>query len=115
MDFHDEYEDFTSTTPRRPRHAAQVPDELAEDILRRLAAMRVRRQCNQHRCTAADPADCTDPNHRRDADLLLSTDAHHPGMLDMLGLDTSYPQYTEAERQTWLRWIGNAPAADQAA
>lgn len=115
MGFHEEHDSLAAPSTRRPRHAAQVPDELAEDILRRLAAMRVRRQCNQHQCTAASPADCADPNHRRDADLLLSTDARHPGMLDMLGLDTAYPEYTEDERKTWLRWIGNTPAPSRAA
>lgn len=113
MDLYDET-DETSTRPRRPRHATRVDDAVARDIQRRMATVLVRRKCNQsdHRCTAPSTGRCTHPNHRRDADLLLSTDERHPGMLDMLGLDTTYAQYTEGERMTLLKWIGQSGPAE---
>lgn len=110
MDLYDIDGDTTTTQPRRPRHATRVDESTARNIQDRMAAMQVRRLCNQadHRCTAPSTGTCTHPNHRRDADLLLSQDADFPGMLDMLGLDAAYPQYTARERRTWLTWIGQA-------
>lgn len=109
-------EDAPGRPARKPHHAARVPDEVGEDIHHRLAAMTVRSKCNRHECTPSEQPDCTHPNHRRDADSLLSTDARFPGMLDMLGLDTAYPAVTDAERRTWLKWIGQSgPAEDRAA
>lgn len=113
----DLYDDESSpATPRRPRHATRVDDATGEAIQQSLAAMTVRRKCNQkdHQCTAPRTGSCEHPNHRRDADLLLSTDQRYPGMLDMLGLDHAYPQCSEKDRATWLKWIGQSgpPIAD---
>jgi hypothetical protein len=111
----DDYEE-TAVVSRRPRHATRVPDEVGEDIHRRLAAMTVRSKCNRHQCTEPKGEPCTDPNHRRDNDSLLSIDARFPGMLDMLGLDHTYPAVSDTERRTWLTWIGQSgPAEDDLA
>jgi hypothetical protein len=85
-----------------------VPLDVAEDIHRRLAAMRVRYLSDQHGCQAHQTGRCDHPNHRRDMDLLAT-------MLDMIGLDQDYPAYTEAERRTWLTWIGQSGPPDELA
>lgn len=87
---------------RGPRHASRVDSEQAVDIERRLAALMVRRICNQHACTGTD---CAHENHRRDVDFLLSARTQDPGMLDMLGLPREYPDVTEKDRITWLKWL----------
>lgn len=115
MDFDNEG-DLPGRSTRRPRHATRVPDEVGEDIHRRMATLTARRWCNRHECTEPQGIPCTHPNHRKDADSLLSTDARFPGMLDTLGLDPAYQTVTDAERRTWLRWIGQSgPAEEQAA
>lgn len=48
-----------------------------EEAVEVLAVVRVRRECNQHRCT--DGPQCEHPNHRRDVDYLREC-------LSMLGL-----------------------------
>lgn len=110
MDFHAENTSLTSTSSRRPRHSARVPDDLAEDILHRMAAMRVRHQANQHECRARKTGSCDHPNHRRDLDYMQE-------MLSTLGLAQDYPAYTDAEQQTLLKWLGTSAtaAADRAA
>lgn len=109
MNFEEHNEDLTSTSARRPRHAAQVPDELADGILRRMAAMRVRHQVDQHGCSARVSGTCDDPNHRRDVDYMRE-------MLSTLGLDESYPAYTDDEKRTLLKWLGTSAAVhDRAA
>jgi hypothetical protein len=109
-------EDPSARPVRRPRHATRVPDDVAEDIQRRMATMEARRLSNRHRCDATPTTPCTHPNHRRDADSLLTTDERHPGILDTLGLDSSFPSVTEAEKRTWLKWIGQSgPVEEQAA
>lgn len=116
MEFNDDYDESSEQKPRKFRHATRVDPDQAADIERRMAAMRVRSMCNQHQCTEPSTGFCDDPNHRKDADYLLSTDGKHPGMLDMLGLDTAYPAYTDKEKATWLRWLGQAgPPEEQAA
>lgn len=104
-----------NVSSRKPRHAARMPDDVAEDIRNRLAATTVRRMCNQHQCTATATTPCAHPNHRRDADLLLSTDAAFPGMLDMLGLDAAWNAVNAAEQRAWLRWIRQSGPADDIA
>lgn len=104
MDFHDDFEALNT-----------IPDEVGQDIHERMAAMAVRRMCLQHACTAAETGVCTHPNHRRDADYLLSTDARYPGMLDMLGLDHEHRPYTDDEARTWLTWIGQSGPIEDAA
>lgn len=113
-DLYDENEDLSGR--RRPKHANRVPDDVGEDIHRRMAAMMARRLRTQHDCTQARTGSCDHPNHRRDVDSLLSDDTDHPGALILLGLDDVTPGYTEAENRTWLRWIGRSgPAEEQAA
>ncbi len=102
-------DDLPSPSSRGAKHAARVDPELARDIERRMAAMTARRKCNQHECTEPSTGSCDHPNHRRDAHYLLSDDdPHHPGVLDMLGLDHDYPAYTPTEKAAWLRWLGQA-------
>lgn len=108
MDHNDTDEDLLTPIHRRPRHASRVPDDIGEDIHRRMAAMRVRHLVDQHDCRQREDGTCTHPNHRRDVDFLHE-------MLDTLGLDHSYPAYTKADEQTWLRWVGHGPAEEQAA
>lgn len=80
-----------------------------------MAAMFVRRMCNQHQCTMPSTGTCEHPNHRKDNDYLLSTDDKHPGMLDMLGLDPHCRGYTPEEKDAWLKWIGQSgPIEDTA-
>ena len=104
----DDYENPDATASRRPKHSTRVPDDVGEDIHRRMAALTARRWSNRHECNATATTDCTHPNHRRDNDALLSTDRDWPGILDTLGLDTAYPVVTDAERRTWLKWIGQS-------
>jgi len=101
MDFHEEPESLSSVSRRRPRHASRVPDELAEGIVRRMAAMRVRHQVDQHECHARETGTCEHPNHRRDIDYMRE-------MLGALGLDQQYPAYTDTEQRMLLKWIGNS-------
>lgn len=115
MDFHDDYEDLDTQPSRRPRHAARIPDEVGEDIHQRMAAMMVRRMCNQHQCTQPTTGVCEHPNHRKDNDYLHSVDKEYPGMLDMLGFGHDYQPYTEDEKQTWLKWIGQSGPVEDAA
>lgn len=59
----------------------RIATEAVGEATRLLAALAIRRQCNQHQCTAASRM--TDPNHthhRRDVDYMSD-------MLKMLGLD----------------------------
>lgn len=112
MNLDDIYAEDPARTPRRPRHAAQVPDDVADSIRTRLAATKVRRMCNTHDCTGTPASPCQHPNHRRDADRLLSTDKEFPGMLDMLGLSTTWEPVGDDERRTWLTWIGQSGPAD---
>lgn len=112
----DDGDEMLTQSARRPRHASRIPDEVGEDIHRRMAAVTARRWCNRHECTEPQGIPCADPNHRKDADSLLSTDARFPGALDMLGLDRAAPGVTDAERRTWLKWIGQSgPAEDSQA
>lgn len=106
MNADDDYDE--PRAPRAPRHAAKVPDEVAEDIHQRLAAMAVRRKTDQHHCTAHRDGVCHHPNHRRDMDYLAE-------MLDTLGLGHDYPAYTQAEGRTWLTWIGQSGPAEHRA
>lgn len=110
MGFHEDDEDpDQDMTARKPRHAARVPDGIADGIQKRLVAMRARHVANQHGCRARETGTCDDPEHRRDLDLLGE-------FLDAMGLSHDYPAYTQAEERTLLRWIGQSgPPEDIAA
>lgn len=118
MDF---YEDYQDPAKRRTRHAGHIDADKATETERRLAAMMTRRICNQHACTGTD---CADENHRKDVDYLLSTDKRYDpvtgvllpsGMLDMLGLPREYPDITEKDRITYLKWLKQAGPPDPVA
>jgi hypothetical protein len=100
-------EDIPAETRRGPRHATRVPDEVGEGIHQRLAAMQLRRLVDkhQHTCTAHTTGSCADPNHRRDMHLMSE-------LLGAVGLSEGYPSYTEAEKRTWLKWIGQSGPAE---
>ena len=66
-----------------------------------MAAMQVRRLCDQHECTARETGSCDHPNHRRDMHFLLE-------MLSYLGLEAEYPAYTPDDHRLWLRWLGQS-------
>lgn len=110
MDFYDEA--MGERVPSAPRrHARKIDPDQAIDIERRLAAMAVRRMCNQHQCTGES---CVDTSHRKDADYLLSENERFPGMLDMLGLPREYPDLTEQDRLVWLKWLRQAGPPEDA-
>lgn len=115
MDLYDDTEDLSTQNRRRPKYAARVPDDIGRDIHHRMAAMLVRRMCNQHQCTTPKTGTCDHPDHRKDNDYLHSVDENYPGMLDMLGFDHDYKPYTEDEKKTWLRWIGQSGPVEDAA
>jgi len=67
------------------------------DLTQRMAALTVRRMCNQatHQCRPSQ-GPCRNFNHRRDAQRLL------PEMLEMLGLPTEVPEVSEEDKRNWL-------------
>lgn len=71
----------------------------AADVIQHLAATRVRRMCNQHRCSGPG---CQDPNHRRDVNYLRHT-------LDVLGLPGTYREPTQEDRDQLLTSLAQQP------
>lgn len=71
----------------------------ATDVIRHMAATRVRRMCNQHRCSGPG---CEHPNHRRDVDYL----GH---VLDVLGLPGAYQEVTQEDRDRLLTSLAQQP------
>lgn len=65
---------------------------MLDDVQKRLCALRVRVECNQHTCSGPE---CDDPNHRRDVNYLEEC-------LRMLGLPLDFPSVSDAERETLL-------------
>jgi hypothetical protein len=92
----------TGVTPRR---AGRIDPTLAEDIERRMAAMRVRVLCKEHDCQAPATGTCDDPMHRQKVNLTME-------MLDMLGLPREYPAYTEEEQEVWVGWLSQSGPPD---
>jgi hypothetical protein len=66
-----------------------------EDVVRKLAALHVRRLSN--RC--AHPGRCPDPGHVKDTEDGLR-------VLEMLGLPADIPVLTDEERDVWGRDLG---------
>jgi hypothetical protein len=79
-----------------PELRSKEPDEDERhwwSVEDRLAALTVRRICNQHKCSPAD-GPCDDPQHRQDVDFLKS-------MLTMLELPGRVLNVTNEERERW--------------
>jgi len=74
---------------------AREANETVTDIVGKLAALTVRRQCNQHACTLPATGACEHEDARRDADYLRH-------MLDVLGLPQEFQEVTEADRASLL-------------
>jgi hypothetical protein len=100
MELYDEGDEPTRRA-RGPRHAPRVDPERATRVERRMAAMHVRRLCDQHECTARKTGSCDHPNHERDMHFLRE-------MLSHLGLDAEYPAYSPDDHRLWLRWLGQS-------
>jgi len=77
------------------RKTAEQLDE-ADLLMRQLAALTVRRQCNQHGCTLPATGACGHAEHRRDVDYL----AH---CLEVLDLPRELPQITDEDRKAFLK------------
>lgn len=71
----------------------------ATDVIRHLAATRVRRMCNQHACSGPG---CVHPNHRRDVDYL----GH---ILNVLSLPGAYQEVTQEDRNRLLTSLAQQP------
>lgn len=79
-----------------PTHGeAREANLVVTDVVGKLAALTVRRQCNQHACTLPSTGACDHPDARRDADY-----ARH--ILDVLGLPSDFQEVTEADRKSLL-------------
>lgn len=98
MEIYDDYEELHTQPRRKPRSASGLDHDTAADIERRMAAMKVRRRCNEHDCQAPKAGTCNHPNHRQKVHGALE-------VLEMLGLDPAYPAYTEAEKKAWSNWL----------
>lgn len=95
-------------TPRAPATRSQtvrMNENAIMDLTHRMAALTVRRTCNQadHQCRPSAGL-CRHRNHRRDAALLL------PEMLEMLGLSADVPEVSVEDKKNWLSGLRNAPA-----
>lgn len=86
------------------RSVRRVSEDAYEETTRKLAALMVRKACNQGQ-HSGDPAVCTDPNHRRDA-------AYMEFCLRALDLPLSMPVVTQEEREVWLRGVRQYGATD---
>jgi hypothetical protein len=82
-----------SVTAEKPltHGEAREANQAVHDVVGKLAALTVRRQCNQHACTLPSTGACEHENARRDADYLRH-------VLDVLGLPQDFQQVTEADR-----------------
>ena len=74
---------------------AREANQVVSDVVAKLAALTVRRQCNQHACTLPSTGTCDHEDARRDADYLRH-------VLDVLGLSQSFEDVTEADRADLL-------------
>lgn len=103
----DSTDNLDGVTVTVARSVMRVSEDAYEETTQKLAALRVRKACNQGR-HGGDPATCRDPNHRRDADYMEFC-------LRMLGLPLDVPQVTREEREAWLagvRQYGTANISD---
>lgn len=69
---------------------------VVDDVVAKLAALTVRRQCNQHVCTLPATGVCDHEDARRDVDYMRH-------ILDVLGLPGSYADVAETDRAELLQ------------
>jgi hypothetical protein len=81
---------------------AREANQAVSDIVGKLAALTVRRQCNQHACTLPTTGACEHEDARRDADY-----TRH--ILDVLGLPQGFQAVTEADRSDLLNALAQRP------
>lgn len=77
-------------------------NQVVSDVVAKLAAFTVRRQCNQHACTLPSTGACGHADARRDADYLRH-------VLDVLGLPQEFQEVTEADRANLLAALAQKP------
>lgn len=81
---------------------AREANQTVSDVVAKLAALTVRRMCNQHACTLPATGACSHADARRDADYLRH-------MLDVLGLPGSFEDVTAADRVNLLDAMAQKP------
>lgn len=93
-----------SVAAREPisHEEAREANQTVSDVVAKLAALTVRRMCNQHACTLPATGACGHEDARRDADYLRR-------MLDVLGLPGSFEDVTEADRANLLDAMAQKP------
>jgi hypothetical protein len=98
---------LTGVTHQGVRHsAARAREGDVWTLTEKLAVLTIRRQCNQHQCSATPNRSCRDINHRRDVDYLLH-------MLQFPGLSGVFPTVTEEDRKNWLTGLKSiSPPSD---
>lgn len=84
---------------------AREANQTVTDVVGKLAALTVRRQCNQHDCTLPTTGVCEHEDARRDADYLRH-------ILDVLGLPQSFEDVTEEDRANLLNAMAQKPSID---
>lgn len=93
-----------SVAAARPLSHGEARDanQVVSDVVAKLAALTVRRQCNQHACSLPATGACEHADARRDADYLRH-------MLDVLGLPGSFEDVTVADRANLLDAMAQKP------
>lgn len=81
---------------------AREANQVVSDVVAKLAALTVRRLCNQHACTLPSAGTCEHEDARRDADYLRH-------MLDVLGLPQDLQEVTETDRANLLSALAQKP------
>ncbi len=93
----DNTDNLVGVTAEVARSVNRVSEDAYVETTLKLAALKVRKACNQGR-HGGDPATCEDPNHRRDADYMEFC-------LRALGLPLEVPKVTREERAAWLAGV----------
>jgi hypothetical protein len=81
---------------------AREANQVVHDVVAKLAAATVRRQCNQHSCTLSSTGTCEHEDARRDADYLRH-------ILDVLGLPGDFEEVTDEDRANLLSAMAQKP------
>lgn len=90
-------DDDAPSAPATRSQTVRMNGDAIADLTQRMAALTVRRKCNQpdHQCQPSSTP-CQHRHHRRDATMLL------PEMLEMLGLPGEFPELSEDDKKNWL-------------
>lgn len=81
---------------------AREANQVVSDVVAKLAAMTVRRMCNQHSCTLSSKGTCEHSDARRDADYLRH-------ILNVLGLPGDFQEVTDQDRENLLSAMAQKP------